>query len=271
MSQEVSNARAELDAIYLSLDEAKAEIQKRWNDKELRLRMEALLGDDLPAIMKSAPRAVISRHVMSPNFELLNFLKQVENIGIEPAGLEYLEDKFVTINEDKYYLGKMFFYEGIGKKGGVKTSSIKIVDFDFFDGKKILEVKTLTGDGFVDFHHQLVSSILGPENRMDMSEYYARNGGHASRYYRYILSLFICHGVLFENFLLSGFYSELTTDIFLPTYKEVVAEFGVRPLVVRLVPGESEEDLYWRQYPAQYKDIVSGIMKGMGQTGHIKT
>lgn len=270
MSQEDLNARAELDAVYLTIEEAKEEIQKRWNDTELRSKMEQALASDIPEMMKQAPRAVISRHIMSPNFELLNFLSSAQKLGIDVAGFEYLDDKFVTKNEDKYYLGKLIFFEGIGKKGGEKSSSIKVVDFDFVDGKKINEVKTLIGGNFVDFHHQLVGSVLSAEQRVDMSPYYARNGGQASRYYRYILTLFICHGVLFENFLLSEFYGELTRDIFLPTYRQVVKEFGMRPLIVRLVPGESEEDLHWRQYPGEYKAIASGIMQGLGQSGHVK-
>ena len=74
MSQEDLNARAELDAVYLTIEEAKEEIQKRWNDTELRSKMEQALASDIPEMMKQAPRAVISRHIMSPNFELLNFL-----------------------------------------------------------------------------------------------------------------------------------------------------------------------------------------------------
>ena len=118
MSQEDLNARAELDAVYLTIEEAKEEIQKRWNDTELRSKMEQALASDIPEMMKQAPRAVISRHIMSPNFELLNFLSSAQQLGIDVAGFEYLDDKFVTKNEDKYYLGKLIFFEGIGKKGG---------------------------------------------------------------------------------------------------------------------------------------------------------
>jgi hypothetical protein len=263
--------RKELDEVYVSIEEAKEEIWKRWNNKELKTRVESSLNGDLPEVLKVAPRAVISRHVMSPNFELLNFLESAKKVGIAPVGFEYVHDKFVTKNEDKYYLGKMFFYEGIGKHGGRKTSSVKVVDFDLFDGKKISEVTTLSGESFVSLHHTIVSPVLSESDIVDMSDYYLRNGGQAVRYYRYILSLFIAHGVLFENFLLNGFYSELTENIFLPTYRSVVRDFGVRPLIVRLVPGESEEDVSWRQYPEEYKEAVSAIMKGKGQfSGHIK-
>jgi hypothetical protein len=252
--------RAELDEVYVSLDFAKEEIARRWDDKNLRLKVESLLNGDIPEILKSSPKAVISRHVMSPNFELLNFLKSVKESGLQPAGLEYTHDKFVSKNEDKYYLGKLVFFEGLGKKGGEKISSLKVVDFDLCDGKKIVDIKTTWGQDFVSFHHELVYPFLGRENIADMSDNYRRNGLQASNYYRYILSLFICHGVLFENFLLSDIYKELTKNILLPSFRAVADTYGVKPLIVRLVPGESEEDIHWRQYPFSIKEKVSDIM-----------
>jgi hypothetical protein len=264
--------RRELDGIYWSIEDAKEEIWKRWNSVELRKKVESYLRGDIPsALLKEGPRAVISRHVMSPNFELLNFLDTTRKKGLAPVGFEYLEDKFVTKNEDKYYLGKMFFYQGLGKNGGEKTSSIKVVDFDFIDGKKISEIQTTTGKSFIEFHHSLLTKVLDAHSRVDMSEYYKRHGGQAKLYYRYILSLFVCHGVLFENFLLNGFYKDLTEHVLLPTYKEIFQLFGVKPIIVRLVPENSEEDIHWRHYPEEYQESVSAIMDGMGQSGHINT
>lgn len=257
---EESLIRKELDEIYTPLEVAKEEIWRRWNDKELKGKVEDFLKGDIPEIFKESPRAALSRHVLSPNFELLNFLESVKEIGLKPAGLEYLEDKFVTKNEDKYYLGKLFFYEGIGKKGGRKTSSLKVLDFDLCDGKKFSDIRTIWKEDLISLHHKLVHPFVSDENIVDMSNNYRRNGMQASGYYRYILSLFICHGVLFENFLLSDVYKDLTEKILLPSYKEVFDIFGVKPLIVRLVPEESEEDIYWRYYPELMKDKVSGIM-----------
>ncbi|MFA9262791.1 MAG: hypothetical protein ACEQSB_05615 [Undibacterium sp.] len=255
-----ASLRMELDDMYVSLDFAREEIVRRWNDKNLKQRVEGLLTGDMPEILRLAPRAVISRHVMSPNFELLNFLGTAKELGLQPAGLEYTYDKFVSKNEDKYYLGKLVFFEGLGKKGGEKLSSLKVIDFDLCDGKKIADIKTAWDQDFVTFHHELVYPFLGPENIVDMSEYYRRNGLQASHYYKYILSLFICHGVLFENFLLSDIYKELTEEILLPSLKEVTSIYGIKPLIVRLVPSESEEDIHWRQYPLSIKERASDIM-----------
>ena len=74
---EESNAGlvAEMENIYTTLEEAKVEIWRRWNDLDLRKRVEDFLKGDIPDILKVSPRAVLSRHVTSPNFELLYFLE----------------------------------------------------------------------------------------------------------------------------------------------------------------------------------------------------
>lgn len=248
--------RKELDAIYTPLEVAKQEIWKRWNDKELRNKVEIFLKGDIPEVLKKSPRIALSRHVLSPNFELLHFLELAKSAGLEPVGLEYLQDKFVTINEDKYYLAKLVFYEGIGKNGGRKISAEKIIDIDLFDGKKFPQLKTLWDGDFITFHHELVCSLLPADGMVDMSEYYRRNGVTATQYYTYILSLFICHGVLCESFLLSAEYENLTRDILLPRFRDIEKFFGLKPLIVRLSPLEKEEDTYWRYYPQNIREMI---------------
>lgn len=251
----------EIDSIYISAKEASQEIGKRWGDIQLRRRVEDYLKNDIPEVFRTAPHAFISRHVMSPNFEFFSFLDQVKTTGLEPLGLEYLHDKFVTKNEDKYYLGKMYFYEGIGKHGGQKIFPVKLIDFDRWDGRRIDAIETVQFQSFIDVHHRLLGSLLPENNRIDMSEFYQRNGGHAKRYYQYILTLYICHGVLFENFLTNDFYRDLTENIFLPTYKEITNEFGVKPLIVPLVSRQEEENVYWRYYPISLQAKLSDILQ----------
>lgn len=253
--------RKELDGIYTPLSVAKEEIWRRWNDKELRKKVEDFLEGDVPEILKNGPRAVLSRNVSSPNFELLHFLDLSKKTNLRPLCLEYVKDKFVSKNWDKYYLGRMFFFEDVDKKCGPKISSLKVVDFDQYDGEKFSDIKTIWGDPLVRFHHSLVHSLVSDKDIVDMSDNYKRNGHKASEYYRYIISLFVCHGVLFENFLLSDIYSDLTRDIFLPNYREIEKKFGIKPLIVQLVPTEKENSIYWRYYSNIIKDEVCAIIK----------
>jgi hypothetical protein len=95
----------------------------------------------------------------------------------------------------------------------------------------------------------------------DASEFLARSGGRGRKYYEYYLALFICHGVLFENYPLSGEYAEYTRDVFLPSYKKVSKFFGLKPVIVRMVPTEAEDDIHWRHYPKIVYDKIDYMIQ----------
>lgn len=261
MSQEDLNARAELDSIYMSLDEAKEEIKKRWNNAALKKQVTDFLKGDIPEVFLNAPRAIIGRQVLSPNFEMIGFEKLARLIDLSPVCFGYLDDKLVTKNLDKYYLCKLFFEDGVGRKGGERISLRKILNFNDFNGESFREARTNFGMGFADFHQLLTRSSGVQVDFFDGSDFLRKHGGVSESYYKYFLSLFICHGVLFENYLLNGEYGKLTQDVFLPNYLEVKKLFGVRPIIVRLVDANTENDLHWRHYPMISSDIVDKIIQ----------
>lgn len=63
------------DGIYVSLEEAKEEIWRRWNDKDLRKKVEDFLGGDIPEPFKKEPRAVLARPITTPDIEHMHFLE----------------------------------------------------------------------------------------------------------------------------------------------------------------------------------------------------
>ena|SRR4030067_1261493 len=96
--------------IYTTLEEAKEEIWKRWNDEFLRKEVEKFLGE-IPEVFKKEPKACLLRQMVSPNYEYYNFLNLIPKINLKPLCLEYLEDMFITTNKDKTYLAKMAFID----------------------------------------------------------------------------------------------------------------------------------------------------------------
>ena len=46
----------DIDTIYTSLEEAKEEVWRRWNDKELRAKVEESLGGDVPEVFRDEPK-----------------------------------------------------------------------------------------------------------------------------------------------------------------------------------------------------------------------
>lgn len=263
MSQESENPdlRKELDGVYMSIEEAKEEIWKRWNDKELKEKVQIFLSNDIPEIFSESPCAVIGRQVLSPNFEMIGFAGSAELLELPAVCFGYLDDKLVTKNLDKYYLCKLFFEDGLGKRGGERISLRKILDFNKFNGESFRGAKTNFGMGFIDFHHALAHDFGVGVNFFDGSRFLRGHGMVSEKYYKYFLSLFICHGVLFENYLMEGEYGKLTQDVFFPNYSEVKRIFGVRPLIVRLVDPGVEDDLHWRYYPRVVSDIAAKIIQ----------
>lgn len=260
MSQEDLNARAELDAVYLTIEEAKEEIQKRWNDVALRKRVEEFLGNDVPEVFRDVPKAVIGRQILSPNYELIDFEQSAHKIGLKPVCFGYLDDKLVTKNLDKYYLCKLFFEDGIGRHGGERISLRKVLDFNEYNGGTFREAQTNFGMSFVEFHQRLAHDFGANVDFYDGSGFLQRHGQVSEKYYKYFLSLFVCHGVLFENYLLEGEYGKLTQDVFLPNYSEVKKLFGVNPIIVRLTDVGSENDIHWRYYPIAISDVADKII-----------
>ena len=96
--------------IYTTLEEAKKEIWRRWNNEILRKEVEEFLGE-VPEVFKKEPRACLCRHIFSPNYEYLRFLDLIQGIDLKPLGIEYLKDMFITTNKDKTYLAKMAFID----------------------------------------------------------------------------------------------------------------------------------------------------------------
>ena len=87
--------------IYFSLDEAREELKKRWNDVELRKKIEDELGKNFIADFKNNARGILWRSLPSPDNGFTFFYQMAKYAGAKPLLFEYLGDKFVSINEEK--------------------------------------------------------------------------------------------------------------------------------------------------------------------------
>jgi len=246
-----------IDDIYTPLEDAIKEIKKRSQNRELKKDVELFLDDTLPDIFQHNTYFCFTRHIHSPNYELMSFLSLADKNDFQIKLLEYSKDKFTAKNNLKYYLGKMYFDHGIGKRGGKKISSKAIIDLDRSDGKKICTVKTIFGDSLVDFHHKLLSliDVDAKDAIFDISDWLESRGSKAESYYISYLSLFMCHAILFENFLIDGGGEEkLTRNIVLPAIQKMQKKFGCKPLIVRLIPKGIENDPSSSFYPQKIID-----------------
>ena len=95
---------------------------------------------------------------------------------MRPRCLEYTGDKCCSMNEDKHLLGKITFYHGKGKRNGDKVTHPRVIDFYTADGKRFQDIQTVWGEGFVAFHHRLLSQELS-EYSLPISPTGASNRG----------------------------------------------------------------------------------------------
>jgi hypothetical protein len=229
---------------YFSLDEAREEIRKRWNDVELKKRIEEELGDNFMPFFKSdKPRSVSARNIASPDNGFCLFQQEAKYLGTKPTVIEYLGDIFVSFNEEKKGYGRLHIKEGY----------IDIIDFHSNEKLPMKDVKTLSGKGVVEFHHNLITESELEVDIFDMSKWFKKIG-KAKEYYYPLLLHFLAYGILFETFISdSEDEKELkfTKETILPTLEKIREKFGLCPLIVKMYPdGQSEEeDLYWWSYP----------------------
>lgn len=236
--------------LYAPLQEAKQEIKRRSQDEDLKKRVEEFLQGDLPDVFRHGPRAVSTIHVASPHIAFHHFIEGAKQLDLKPLVFEYLDDLFLTTNFDKASLAKMTFYLSTDKNGNLVKTSRHIVNLDGREEKKpFRELKTLKGGGFVDFHHHLLREMFPEVEVYDGSAWYQRRGKDPKKYYRYAMALFICHGVLFENFLLDKNEIEFTHEVIIPAFKEVRDYFDLEPLIVPIAPLDIQEDRSWWYYP----------------------
>jgi hypothetical protein len=241
--------------MYVPLEEAREIIRKRWHDSALRRQVADYVGE-IPAFLRDRPRAVLARHVATPNFDFIRFSEAAKNVDLEPVCPEYTGDKFCTLNRDKLLLGAMTFFQGINKAGKEISVSCKVVDFMRFDGKPFTSIETLWGEDFLGFHHRLLRTLLPEIEITDNTEWLTAMGGKPALFWPRLFALFICGGILFENFHGEGREAEFTRLIIRPAVEEVKERFGLSPLVVPLVPVEEERQPFWSWYPGQLEAEV---------------
>lgn len=251
--------------IYTPLDLVIKELAKRAKDKKLETAVVDSLPFGIPDIFKDKKNAIFFRQLATPNYELRRFVSITDGVGdLRPVFFEYFEDKFTSNNEWKKALGKMSFYFGKGKKGGLKIDQLNVIDSNSFNGKKISSVKTLCGQKLVDFHHELFDKTyakIGNACFFDASEWFLKSGGTAKDYYKIFLKLFLKHGILFENFMIDQKEIDFTREVFLSAFMAIEKEYGFKPLIVALEPTDIESDKFWMCHPEDSIQHIKSKLK----------
>jgi len=197
----------------------------------------------------------LCRDIYTPNFETHRFISAADALDLTPVFGEYSSDKFTSNNLSKYYLGKIAFHFGFGKKNGAKIKYKNIIDFNKANGKPLSSITTHWNQNLVDFHRELFLlkyPQFTDEFFFDISKWLTKNGGNAKFFYNKFLALFVRHGILFENFMLEKEELKFTKEYFLPAFFKAWEDLGEKPIIIALAPTEVEGDLFWFYYPPEF-------------------
>lgn len=244
----------QLKEIYTPLSVAKKEIWKRWNDKELRKKVENFLGGEMPEVFKDSPKAVLFRYIATPNLEFKIFNDLAKMMSLEPVFSEFLNDKFCTVNQDKLYMGKMTFSKKNGN-GRYIVSKEKVIDLNKYDGKNISEIKTIWGEKFVNFHHRIFDKFYSKIKKFDAYKFKS-NGENPYEVYLKFFSLFICNGVFFEVYYNKDKKEQsFISEVILPAFNKIKNLFGIKPLIIPIIEP-TDENVFLQYYPYSIKDKI---------------
>ena len=245
-----------INHIYTPFSQLEKELEDRRSNKELLSNVENFLGNFLLEEFRNGQRSVISRNIVTPNFEFGYFMDVAKELSVKPLYFEY-HDKLVSKNPAKYRLGKLFFFERSKQLHPMLTTRC-IIDFNKYEGKNLRNIQTLWGEPLIEFHRKFFQSQY-PEldlDIIDLTEWFDETRV-MDEYYMYFFALFICHGVLFENYLLQDKHE---TEFFMrkiyPSFTKLERMFGVKPLIYPLLPIEHEKNYYWESYPKHLMPYV---------------
>lgn len=248
------------ETVYTTLSEAVKILEERQKDTSLINKIEKLLNGDIPEPLRKMQKYGISgKQVATPNFDTKWFIKLNKEFGLKTFFLEYHGDKFTSNNSFKHSLGQLIIYSNLNKKGEQKLEKINIIDFNKYNGKPIKDILTTWSEPLVEFHRRLFKVYnINTDNFVfyDESEWLKRNGNKAKDYYSNDLLLYITHGILFENFLLTGDDGKFVKEVFLPAFNKVVELTGLKPLIVPIPPMDIEEDQCWFSYDEKIKSVI---------------
>ncbi|MBP9839728.1 MAG: hypothetical protein KBC44_01970, partial [Candidatus Pacebacteria bacterium] len=249
------------ETVYTPLTEAIKILEERQKDSKLREKVEELLKGDIPEPLKKFDKyAINNKQVATPNFDTKWFIKLTEQFNLKPYFSEYLEDKFTSNNPFKHSLGQIIINKKLNTKGESIQEKVTVIDFNKSNGVPINQVKTLWGENLVDFHRRLFDIYqykTGDFIFYDVSNWLKRNGAKAEDYYKRDMLLLVCHGILFENFLLDGEDGGFSKNVLLPAIEEVEALLGCKPLITPIPPMDIEDDNIWYSYDEKVKLLIN--------------
>ncbi len=235
-------------------------------DRDIYVPMEALRSDleASPALsgiglLEGAalrPTAVLARQVATPNYELMWFTRVARRHGFRPLVIEHTSDIFTVHNSAKRSLVTLPLVTGRSRNGHLITRRQKVADLAASEGQRLEEIRTLTGETLVAYHHRKLVEVLGPEapEVMDLRDLLPSVPLTPSRYYVEFFRMLQGDLVLFEDFVVDEQTATFFRRTVHPAWEHVVVTTGRRPKIAKLSPERVASSPMWNAYPGAMAD-----------------
>lgn len=240
--------------MYCDPSKAIEELARRRKDAGLRKAIDDYLGIGLPVGWpEGKPIATINRYVASARLEDMVFAQAAMSLGFHPYWPTYHAERYMSTNPEKVsYLRPRVLLPKLQV-----ARRWLVADHGSLEGTPLGQIQ-VSGAGLQLAHDEVRSAVMPPSvasSSFDISEWNhaqavrfgARPDGRlAPHYYYAVMALYLCNGVLFEDFdggpnAGSGL-ARFVGEVLQPALRTVKGHFGLSPLIVRLpyVPGFSD-------------------------------
>lgn len=225
-----------------------------------------MLTETWPEILSqhvTGPTAVLARHLATPNYEMLWFLRLARRHGFRALIVEHSSDKFTAQNPTKRALATVPIVTGRTEKGQPIVRRQRVVDLASAEGLRLDEIVTRSGERLLQYHHRKLSEVMGREAPacIDLRELLPRGEMSPAKYYREFFGMLSGHLTLFEDFVADEQTAAFFQKTVLPAWRDVVILTGRRPQIVRLSPGRRATAQLWSAYPFAVADNPDWIRR----------
>lgn len=233
--------------LYLELGQARSHLEAR---SALRGQVEAWWeqrGWGRPPLPAVPNMAALTRQMPSARYEDVCFRVMAEQAGLTPTWLGFTGDRFVSKSPYKYSLGNRLVFDGYGRAGGPRLARDSLINVPACEGRPLAAITTTQGQSLVGVHADLQDRMFPSVVRADMTNWLQQAPDKAV-YYQMVLSVFLAHAVLFEDYHggeSGDLLSDFTARLFEPARVSLRKQFGCEPLLVAL-PWTAE----FAYYPA---------------------
>lgn len=241
------------EEIYTPPAEAVRLLLERRTDPSVTSKIKECFPEYVPPEnLPPGELLLLLQHLGTPNYECHRFLTAADSLNLRPVIAEYREGKFASANVVKRKLLKLDFY--CGKKNGEQVIKNKVcpVDPQKLEGVALSEIKLEDGTSLHEFHGKLLETAYGDKKPevIDFSDWYKRNGGRASEYYKHLFALFIQNGILIEDYLFEDSEERrFFENILLKNFRQVRDLTGFKPLIISMSHSLLEGERFWHLYP----------------------